>query len=62
MNPEIVNIDEPDIGLCDDCGSEEGRRYRTIVTRRFDGEPRRLIAWLCGSCKRAAQDRPSSLG
>lgn len=53
----VLGIDDPDIGMCDMCGTEEGRRYRTIVTRTFDGSPRRVVAWLCGPCKRAEPRR-----
>lgn len=49
----IVNPDEADIGKCDDCGTEKGRRFRTVITGTWDGVPGRCIAWLCGPCKRA---------
>lgn len=49
----VLGIDDPDIGMCDMCGTEDGRRSRTIVTRTFDGAPARVVAWLCGPCKRA---------
>jgi gamma-glutamylcyclotransferase (GGCT)/AIG2-like uncharacterized protein YtfP len=48
----ILGIDDEDIGLCDECGSEAGNRYRTVLVRTFDGEQRRVMAWLCGPCKR----------
>ena len=40
--------DNPDIGMCDDCGTEDGTRRPTIV----DG----CVAWLCGPCKRGFDD------
>ena len=46
----IVNYD-PDIGRCDDCGSEEGRRHRTLVGAVVGDEMRRIVAWLCASCR-----------
>jgi len=51
--PVEVNYD-PDIGRCDDCGSEEGTRHRTIKNVTVGGEPRRVVAWLCPSCRGAA--------
>lgn len=35
---------DPDIGMCDVCGSEEGSRIRTIWKGCW--------AWLCASCRR----------
>ena len=50
--------DDPDIGMCDDCGTEDGdTRYRTILTGTWDGIPGRCVAWLCGPCKRERNRR-----
>ena len=51
---QMLFYDDPDIGMCDDCGTEDGdTRYRTIVDGTWDGVPGRCVAWLCGPCKRA---------
>lgn len=57
MSPDqaIRNPNEADIGMCDDCGTEDGNRYRTIVSGVWADGPGRCIAWLCGPCKRARQ-------
>lgn len=53
----ILNPDEPDIGMCDDCGGEEYHRMRTIVTATVAGELRRVIVWLCAPCRRIRATR-----
>lgn len=46
-----------DIGMCDMCGTEDGPRHRVIVPGvGYDGQPRRVLAWLCEACKRAEGD------
>jgi hypothetical protein len=44
-------VSDPDIGCCDDCGSEDGERepWRRVVT--VDGEPTAVTAWLCEACR-----------
>lgn len=51
MNARVIVNHDPDIGLCDDCGTDEGRRRRTLVNATLEGEPVRLVAWLCASCR-----------
>lgn len=46
----IVNPDEPDIGMCDACGSEDGRRRRRVVTATLNGVVERVVTWLCADC------------
>ena len=41
---------EADIGMCDDCGSEDGERH---AWRRFvsvPGESKAVTVWLCKDC------------
>lgn len=47
-------IHDPDIGLCDECGSEDGWRRRTLRNVVVNGERMRVDVWLCPSCRRAA--------
>lgn len=51
----IHDPDAEDIGMCDDCGTQDGRRFRTVIGGVWDGAPGRCVAWLCGPCKRARQ-------
>jgi len=48
---------DPDIGLCDDCGSDRGpRARRQRVVRMVDDEPdeRSIVTvWLCPTCRTA---------
>lgn len=50
-NPRVIVNYDPDIGRCDDCGTDEGRRRRTLIDATIDGEPVRLVAWLCSECR-----------
>ena len=43
--------DDPDIGKCDFCGSEDGDRVRRRVTIRIAGKDERVTVWLCDDCK-----------
>lgn len=43
---------DPDIGLCDDCGSDEGRRVRRFRVVRLQGVEVRIAVWLCAECAR----------
>lgn len=45
-------MNDPDIGMCDLCGSEDGRRYPT----RWHG----VIAWLCAACRTAELHKQAS--
>lgn len=42
---------DPDIGRCDDCGSEEGDRqaWRRPIT--VGGNPEVVTVWLCEACR-----------
>lgn len=46
----MVNPDEPDIGMCDACGDEDGRRRRRVVHATFNGVVERVVTWLCAGC------------
>jgi hypothetical protein len=44
-------VSDPDIGLCDDCGTEEGPRARVWRIVSLQGERVRIAVWLCGNCR-----------
>lgn len=51
---KVVGKDDPDLGMCDWCQSDEGVRRQTSVRGQFNGEPCLVRMWLCGPC---AKDR-----
>ena len=44
-------VRDEDIGLCDDCGSDEGKRLPTTVGGRFNDGPAVYRIWLCARCR-----------
>jgi hypothetical protein len=58
----VKTYDDPDIGLCDDCGSDAGRRrrvFRVLTLLRPEGgtERARVGVWLCAACSRRDADQ-----
>jgi hypothetical protein len=49
--PRVIVNHDPDIGMCDRCGSEDGRRHRTLVHATVEGEAVLVPAWLCAGCR-----------
>lgn len=51
MNARVSVSNDPDIGRCDDCGSEDGDRqaWRRPVT--IGGKPEVVTVWLCEACR-----------
>lgn len=45
---------DADIGLCDDCGSDTGRRTATPRQITIAGEAQTVVAWLCDRCRTGA--------
>ena len=41
---------DPDIGMCDDCGSEDGDRWPRKRRISVGGSPEMVTAWLCQEC------------
>lgn len=39
-----------DIGQCDDCGSDDGRRIAVRRQITISGVPTQVTAWVCRSC------------
>lgn len=46
MAEPIAGLHDPDLGMCDSCGTEEGTRRRTIT--------KGCMAWLCSTCRGGA--------
>lgn len=46
----IPLVRQPDIGRCDDCGTDEGRRRKTLRTVTVGGKPERVEVYLCPEC------------
>lgn len=46
----LLGKDDPDIGMCDGCGSDQGHRVRTELTRTVARQSVRVVAWLCPPC------------
>jgi hypothetical protein len=42
----VAGRSDPDIGMCDLCGSEEGRRRQMVLDRTPP-----TAAWVCGECR-----------
>ena len=53
MSENIRVVIDPDIGRCDDCLSDEGRRVRRFRDVKIQGEPVRIAVWLCPECRAA---------
>ncbi len=48
----MLTYHDPDIGLCDDCGSEKGTRVRrTRTVNMTETEQARIVVWLCAECR-----------
>lgn len=52
---------DPDIGLCDQCGSDLDPRVPVPMTATIAGHQKPVLAWLCRRCYRdlALADRSS---
>lgn len=44
-------IDDGEIGMCDDCSSEDGTRTRVLRDVTINGERVRVAVHLCDDCK-----------
>ena len=42
-------MSDPDIGMCDWCGSEDGVRAQVLVTVSRGQQP--VLMWLCHECR-----------
>ena len=53
MSPRVSDLfaDDPDIGMCDYCQSEDGRRHRVVTDdHEIAGRRRAIAVWLCDAC------------